>query len=209
MTRQQGAFEAVDGKRAVSGGQVAIVVGALVVALAALWFFFLKGDGSAQGSPAPTSKAQTAATEDAKKEKSRRKSDGKGKAKKDKKEVAEAPKTPAAPVESSEVFAPKDPFEPLIAASTGGTGGSDSSGDSGSNNTSGDTSAHTVRLADIYAAAGGAERARIQVDDNVYRVSEGEVFAETFQLVSIDNGCATILFGDDQFSLCKGEEVLK
>jgi hypothetical protein len=57
--------------------------------------------------------------------------------------------------------------------------------------------------------AGGEERAQIQVDDTVYRASEGEVFADSFKLVSIDNACATMLFGDDQFTLCKGEEILK
>ena len=209
MTTRQEALDAVGGKRSVSGGQVAIVVGALVVALAALWFFFLKSDGSPESGPASDSAATTPATDKATKEgEAGRKSEAKGKKAKDTKTAATAP---IAPVESFEVFAPKDPFDPLVSASAGGTGGtSDSSAGAVTSTSSGDsTGGHTVRLVDIFTGARGNERAQIQVDDNVYRVAEGDVFADSFELVSIDNVCATMLFGDDQFSLCEGEELLK
>jgi hypothetical protein len=212
VTTQQEALEAVDGKRRVSGGQVAIVVGALVVVLAALWFFFLKSDGSPEAAPASDSTTSAPANDKGnKKDKAGRKSEAKdkGKAKDKKKNVVKAPVTP---VESFEVFAPKDPFDPLVSASTGGTdAGSDTSaGAVTSATTSADsTGGHTVRLVDIFTGAGGEERAQVQVDDTVYRVSEGKVFADSFELVSIDNGCATMLFGDDQFTICEGEELLK
>jgi hypothetical protein len=47
------------------------------------------------------------------------------------------------------------------------------------------------------------------VDGTVYTVDEGEQFAESFQLLSINGECATMLYGDDQFTLCEGEEILK
>ena len=37
--------EAVETRRNVTGPQVAAIVGALLLVLAALWFFFLRGDG--------------------------------------------------------------------------------------------------------------------------------------------------------------------
>jgi hypothetical protein len=43
----------------------------------------------------------------------------------------------------------------------------------------------------------------------VYTAQEGETFADSFQLVSASGRCATMLFGDDQFTLCEGEEILK
>ena len=65
---------------------------------------------------------------------------------------------------------------------------------------------HRVRVVDVFP---NGRRAQIQVDGTVYTVDEGEVFAENFQLVSASGECATMLFGDDEFTLCEGEEILK
>ncbi|MGH2786886.1 MAG: hypothetical protein ACRDJV_03120 [Actinomycetota bacterium] len=186
--------------------RVALVAGALAVLLAALWFFFMKGDDS-KVSPVPASSAESAPATGGADEKDELA--GKADRVSDRKNIKEGTKVAAtspAPVESFEVFAPKDPFDPLVAAAA-----ESSSGDAGSDAGGGATSTgdHRVRLADLFIGAGGKERARVRVDDAVYRVTEGDVFADSFQLVSIDNGCATLLFGDDQFSLCEGEEIVK
>jgi hypothetical protein len=47
------------------------------------------------------------------------------------------------------------------------------------------------------------------VDGTVYTVEEGERFATSFELLSLNGDCATMLYGDDQFTLCEGEEILK
>jgi hypothetical protein len=65
-----------------------------------------------------------------------------------------------------------------------------------------------VRLVDVFTQ-GGRQRAQVQVDGTVYTVDEGETFAESFEVLSVSNDCATMLFGDDQFTMCEGEEILK
>lgn len=85
-----------------------------------------------------------------------------------------------------------------------GTGNGDGTGDGGGENVGG----HRVTLVDVYRAEGG-QRAQVQVDGTVYTVEEGARFAENFQLLSINGECATMLYGDDQFTLCEGEEILK
>ncbi len=67
---------------------------------------------------------------------------------------------------------------------------------------------HRVRVIDVFAR-GGSRRAQVQVDGTVYTVDEGERFAHNFQLLSTSGQCATMLFGDDEFTLCEGEEILK
>lgn len=201
--------EEVEARRSVSGGQAALVVLGLVVLLAALWFLFLRGDAEdplaipPSTAPAPTPEA----TEEA------------------------APTRPRkGPIETFEVFAPKDPFRPLISqaatgegtATVGGvpaapgsgttdgqptgqpSGGSDISGGSNGDSVGG----HRVRLVDTFTRD-GEPQARVQVDGTVYTVGEGERFADSFEVLSISGECASLLFGDDQFSLCEGEEILK
>ncbi|MDQ3985705.1 MAG: hypothetical protein M3280_04325, partial [Actinomycetota bacterium] len=130
------------------------------------------------------------------------------------------------PVETFEVFAPRDPFEPLIDLTEGGgTDAGDTEGDTGDNGTDTDgdgdvdsedgaptdtgdsenVDGHTVEL--VATLEDGS--VQIRVDDTVYTVEEGENFAENFQLVSVSDNCATVLFGDDQFTICEGQEILK
>src|SRR5207248_10621041 len=85
-----------------------------------------------------------------------------------------------------------------------GTGGGSSSGGS----SSGSAGGHTVTLVQIFTKAGKKE-AQVRVDDTVYDVAPGQVFAQSFEVVSINGNCATMLFGDEQFSLCQGQEILK
>jgi hypothetical protein len=63
-----------------------------------------------------------------------------------------------------------------------------------------------VRVVDVFP---NGRTAQIQVDGTVYTVDEGEEFAANFRLISASGQCVTMLFGDDEFTLCEGEEVLK
>lgn len=53
--------------------------------------------------------------------------------------------------------------------------------------------------------------AQVRVNDEVFTVGEGEVFADNYRVLSIDetNECGRFVFGDEQFRLCRGEETLK
>ena len=215
--------EQLEAKRGVTSTQVALLVGGLVLILALVWFFVLRGgDEPADTVPSTSTEAPDLAPDD---------------------EPQAGAKEPAKPqkrpVETFELFASKDPFEPLIdptAATTGTTTGTtigtttgtttgdtsggtgDTSGGTGdtsggTGDTSGDSGGetvggHSVRLVDVFVD-NGSPRAQVEVDGTVYTVSEGEVFAENFELVSASGECATMLFGDDQFTLCEGEEILK
>ena len=46
---------------------------------------------------------------------------------------------------------------------------------------------------------------QVEVEGRPYTVSEGETFAENFEVVSVEGGCARFLFGDESFTLCEGE----
>lgn len=100
------------------------------------------------------------------------------------------------------------------------TGGSDSTGDgsdtndsfggSKDNNGSGGSNVggYKVKLVDVFTKK-GERKAQVQVDSTVYTVDPGEDFAGSFRLVSLSGECASMLFGDDQFTICEGEEILK
>lgn len=193
--------------RDITGGQVALVVGLLIVILGILWFVFLRSEPAVETAPAPAPVATP--------------------------EVTPQPEGTAkpgkGPVETFEVFAPKDPFRPAIAlgggataptaggatgdtgegATGGGDGGPGASGPSGGGGNGGEAvGGHRVRLVDVFTQ-NGEQRARVQVDGTVYTVEEGDRFANNFELLSIEGQCASLLFGDDQFTLCEGEEILK
>lgn len=67
---------------------------------------------------------------------------------------------------------------------------------------------HTVKLVDVFEAS-GAPAAAVQVDNVLHEVTAGETFAQHFEVRSIDDACVTLLYGDDAFTLCEGESVLK
>jgi len=72
------------------------------------------------------------------------------------------------------------------------------------------TRGQAVTLLDVFDDAEGT-RAQIQVGSTVYLVAEGDVFATSYKVVSLDlaSGCGSFLFGDSPFELCKGQEILK
>ena len=200
------------GKQDVTPQQLAIVGGVVLVVLIGLvYFFVLRGDGEeelppppvAEGIPAPE---DTPAPVD---------------------EGIDDDDDDDGRIETFEVFAPRDPFEPLISAASGAAGGGGDTTADGDTGTDGDATTdpdgttdgdpqpdgesigdHRVKVIDVYTQ-NGQGRAQIQVDGTVYTVDEGEGFADNFRLVSTSGSCATILFGDDEFTLCEGEEILK
>jgi hypothetical protein len=186
---------------------VAVVMALVVVLIAALWFFLLRGDGEPEGTqdggaPAP---------------------------------AAPAAQPPAAPAplkdkkgggeRSFQVFAPRDPFDPLVSATaTGATTGTETQsatvGDSGAADEIGSAASggggsgttvgsHSIEVIDVYRAARGP-RAQIELDGTVYTVAEGDTFGDGFRLVSTSGRCATMTTEDgDRFTGCEGEAVLK
>jgi hypothetical protein len=188
------------------------VVGALVVVLLALlWFVFLRGSPDPEETAATAPAAAPAPAPEPERDEPARKPGGGG------------------PVETFQVFAPRDPFEPLVSAADAsaaadGTGATVDTGGGGvianDSASAGDTAGapadaggssvggHSVSVIDVFAAQ-GSRRAQVEVDGTVYKVSEGERFADSFELLSASGECAGLLFGDDQFTLCEGEEILK
>lgn len=108
------------------------------------------------------------------------------------------------------------------ATATGGTSGgtatggtATSGGTSTGRSTTGGTSTEPIRgarvaLLDVFAE-GGKVVANVKVNDTVYKVSDGQVFATSFKVVALSQAddCGRFVFGDDAFRLCKGEESLK
>jgi hypothetical protein len=149
-------------------------------------------------------------------------------------ELAAAPIVPLSV--THDVFLSRDPFDPVVpepveaAADPGtsddtsgatpiGDGSGDGSGDGGDGGSNDDSSVcnpgpelvcegRVVSLVGI-TSVDGVEQAVLQVDGTTYQVPEGEVFAEVFQLRTIDGECVTVLYGDEAFSLCDGERLFK
>jgi hypothetical protein len=61
---------------------------------------------------------------------------------------------------------------------------------------------HTVVLLDIFVR-NGVDKAQVEVDGKAYTVTEGDTFADGFELVSIGGTCATFQHGGQQFVLCE------
>lgn len=129
-------------------------------------------------------------------------------------------------IETFEVFGAKNPFERPLAfeiptevpptdGGSGDTGGGTETGD-GTESAPPTTEfaperGTRVQLREIYDIESGTV-ATIVVDGVAYEeVAEGEVFATSFQVVSLDvgTGCGMFLQGDVDFELCVGQEILK
>ena len=217
-------LEAEEARRSLSRNQVLAAVGILFLVLLLLWFFVFKGGGEPASQPAPPPiGAPNGATPSPAPGKGH--GNGKGDGQKGN-------------VETFTVFAPKDPFKPLLTSSdtaTGATGTGDTgtgtagtgdngtgdngtgdngtgtdngTGDGGTGDDGSSVGGHRVKLIDVFTDK-NKERASVQVDGTVYTVDVGETFADSFKLLSTSGNCASLLFGDDQFSLCEGQEILK
>lgn len=49
----------------------------------------------------------------------------------------------------------------------------------------------------------------VDIDGRIFHVTKGDRFARNFRLLFTNHKCVSMLFGDDQFSICEGEEALK
>jgi hypothetical protein len=128
------------------------------------------------------------------------------------------------PIDTFEVFATRDPFEPPFDETSdttggGGTGtttpGDTSGGNGGTTPTTSPSfdpdGGQVVSVLDVFETEDGTPQARVQVGSTVYTVGESQVFADSYRVVALDPdaGCGTFLFGDTQFELCEGEQVIK
>lgn len=128
-----------------------------------------------------------------------------------------------------DVFLTRDPFEPVVPEGDGEQPADDTDQPPPGDDTTDDGDhAHdagpddpctgeeevvcdgrVVTLVEITTDDEGNRTATIRVDTTDYEVREGEVFAENFRVLSIEPSCVTLLFGDDSFTLCRDDRVLK
>lgn len=114
--------------------------------------------------------------------------------------------SPTSPPETFEFFEGKDPFRPLVTAG-GGIGGTPTPGAS-PGPTGGPTGGQRVTLVSV-SGSGDNRVATVLVDGQEYQVHEGETFAGSYRVKSLTASCGTFVFGDEQFTLCEGQEVFK
>lgn len=121
--------------------------------------------------------------------------------------------SPAPPAETFEVFESKDPFRPLVVAGAPGpatvaaTPGAAPT-EPGVAGAPAPAGGQRVSVLDIFEQS-GVTLVQVKVGTTVYTVSTGQTFATTFKLLSVSGRCATFLNGDDKFTLCVGEEIVK
>ncbi|MCA1834179.1 MAG: hypothetical protein ABR548_04055 [Actinomycetota bacterium] len=126
-----------------------------------------------------------------------------------------SPTAAATPVpETFESFEGKDPFRPLIAAgSSGGSpppAGTPAPQPTGTSSPSegGPSGGQRVSLVDINTR-NGTLLATVEVNGKSYTVKEGDTFAGSYRVLDLTKSCGTFVFGDERFTLCIGQEVLK
>ena len=68
-----------------------------------------------------------------------------------------------------------------------------------------------VSLLEVFRDQSGRVVASVRVNDTTYQVGEGEDFARSYRVIDLDPAarCGQFLFGDDRFSMCERDEVLK
>lgn len=174
-----------------SRNQVVLVVVLAVALLAALWFLvirplvFVSEEGPAPPAAAPSPGVRP----------------------------SPAPSPTPPPPETFEVFGAKDPFRPLVVAGGPGTpapgaGGTVAPTATGAAGGPAPAGGQRVELLDIFEDE-GVTKVQVRIGSTVYTVTVDQVFADSFKLVSVSGRCATLLHGDDKFTLCEGEEVIK
>jgi hypothetical protein len=217
MTESSFPFETTgEGPEATGGGdrrKVALVAGAGALAVAVLGYFVVVPmlSGSADDeSPVASVVHHTVSTKKAK-----------------------TPAKPAVakplpqPASYADVYARQDPFKPLVVepvapaapaapagavppagTTTTGTTGSTSGSGSTAGGSSASVGGQRVALVHVYTKD-GKQYAQTKVGDTVYSPAVGGVFAGSYKLLATSGSTATYLFGDEQFSLSEGQEVLK
>lgn len=137
-----------------------------------------------------------------------------------------APKAPVVPQSYSDVSARSNPFRPLweppaeaapvapVAPGTvpaGTTGSTGSTGYTAPTGTSGSSTSVTGQKVSLIGIVekDGKTIAQTRVGEVVYQPTVGAVFATSYKLLAVSGKTATYLFGDEQFTLSVGQEVLK
>lgn len=144
--------------------------------------------------------------------------------------TAEAPTTvpgeePGTEPDEFDVFATRNPFEPVVGVPpsspplttvppTTTPGAPTTTAPSVPPTTSGTFEpggTQIVSLLDISEDAQGLPVARVQVGSTVYTVYEGDTFATSYEVVSLDaeTNCGEFLYGDSPFDLCEGQQTVK
>ena len=136
-----------------------------------------------------------------------------------------APKAPVVPKSYSDVSARSNPFRPLWeppaevapvapaapGTTTGTTGSTGSTGYPPPTGTSGSSTSVAGQKVSLFGIVekDGVVRAQTRVGETVYQPKVGDVFATSYKLLAVSGKTATYLFGDEQFTLSVGQEVLK
>lgn len=111
---------------------------------------------------------------------------------------------------------PRDPFAPLVAETPpdgtvpGGTTipGTTTPGGPTTTTPGFVPGGQQLTLVSI-RTVGGVPEAIVRVDGTEYQVNEGESFAGSFKVVSLDDDSGVFLFGDRAFTLAVGQQILK
>jgi hypothetical protein len=202
MTESTFPFEAADDEPETSGAdrrKLALVAGAGALAVAVLGYFvvvpMLSGGSSSSGDSfvlhhtvRPKTKAKTTAKA--------------------------APKKAAPqPASYADVSARTDPFKPLIEEPDTTTAATTTTAAAPATTASAPTSATSVggqRVALLHVyTKDGKQYAQTRVGSEVFDPAVGTTFAGSYKLLATSGTSATYLFGDEQFSLNEGDEVLK
>lgn len=135
---------------------------------------------------------------------------------------AKAPAAKELPKTYDEDFQ-RDPFKPLyvessdrgagVAAPGSGTGAvpappAPAAPAPAAGGTSANVGGNRVALMDVFVRS-GKTYAQTKVGSTVHTPPVGATFATTYRLLSASGTCATYQYGDEQFQLCEGQEVLK
>src|SRR5664280_1095077 len=105
----------------------------------------------------------------------------------------------------------RDPFTALYvapAAASGTSTGTPATGTSPTGPAATTSAGKRVSLVHAFTKD-GVQYAQTKVDATVFTPAVDDTFATTFKLVSVKSTCASYLNGDESFSLCEGQEVLK
>ncbi len=123
-------------------------------------------------------------------------------------------------VQTVPVFLSRDPFSPLLEAAPvsvgdfddlGGDPAVDPAGQSGGCASTADgqvCDGVSVGLVNV-GETDGVAFAEVRVDSQIHNVGVGDTFAVSFQVEALTARCATLLYGDDSFTLCEGDTILK
>lgn len=103
---------------------------------------------------------------------------------------------------------PSPGASPTTSPSPGTGGGGGTGGGSGDAPSDARVGATSIKLVDVFEED-GEPRVLVTVNGTAYRVGEGDTFGGRFKVLDISGDCATFLFGDSRFVLCRGESIRK